>query len=168
MQRNEIRKKILSNENINRIALSGYWVTGNHGSQIIDYFEDNELEYEYADSTLRKKVIKKYLSENIDSVLDDLEYLDGIDIYRTIYIKELPDSHEAALGRFWSTRPDTNPCIDNKLTESLEVTFKTKAKRELIDYFETALSRLDYVFGSREKEIQINDVSVRFSIYNVS
>jgi hypothetical protein len=156
MNQQIIKETILSNEIISKIIKSQRWGIF-HGSHIIEYFIDNDLEIEYADSALRKKIIKAYISKKIMTIFKDIEMESKETLYRSIYSKEKPVT-EGIYGIFWSSKPNTAPCVQYDKGEEylLEIDFNFSQ----IDWINTILSRLDYIHGDREKEYQLFDKEV--------
>jgi hypothetical protein len=157
MNKQHIKNVLLSNENINTIVNSGRWISNIHlGTNIIDYFIDHNLIYEYANSKLKKIIIKDYLLKKIDKVFDDLDQEDRSILYRSIYTKNIPSiNHKHDLGIFWSSNPYTGCCVQKDNDSDLEVTFLIKFPEKDINWLETIRSRTDYYNGDREKEYQL-------------
>ena len=151
-----IKSSLLSDEYINNVANSGYWVGEHHkGSHILEYFLDNNLEIEYANSSSRKRIIKNYIEQKIDSILNELESFEGLTLFRSMYLRALPETTTGHFGIFWSTRNNTVPCVEKTNPSDIEVLLSTPFISEKVNWVETVKSRLDYLFGDKEEEIQI-------------
>ena len=151
MNQNNIKNEILSNQVINAIIKAGRWGV-DHGSDIIEYFIDNELEMEYGDSRLRKTIIKEYIKKNITNIFNDIEEEQQDFLYRSLYLKSDPKK-EDFFGVYWSSKQTTAPCVDHNL--GFEYLLQIRFNNDNIDWVKTILSRLDYIHGNREKEFQL-------------
>lgn len=125
-----------------------------HGSDIIHYFEDNDLMEEYVNTKSKKNILTKYIEERIKVIKKDLlEELKCGKLYRAILINNIENSI-GDFGIFWSSNNKTSACIknDNNLNEYL---LEIDVDINSIDFFETIKSRLDVIHGEREFEIQL-------------
>jgi hypothetical protein len=151
MNQKKIKEAILSNEIINNIVKSNRWGI-NHGSNIIEYFIDNDLEIEYGDSKLRKKIIKEYISKKINHVFNDILNESPDFLYRSVYLREAPEV-KGVFGIYWSSKELTAPCVEHSY--GTEYLLKIDFNNSLVDWTKTILSRLDYIYGEQEKEYQL-------------
>ena len=156
MNQNILKQTILSDEIINQIISNERWGIF-HGSHIIEYFIDNDLEIEYANSSLRKKIIKEYISKKINQIFKDIEKEKPEKLYRSVYLNSEPDI-KGFFGIFWSSKENTAPCVE--YNTGREYLLEIKFNSEDINWLNTILSRLDYIHGDREKEYQLFDKEI--------
>lgn len=150
---------ILSEEYLNFVTRTGKWC--HHGSKTIHYFEDEDLVLEYANSRERKSIVKEYIRDKIENIEYDIEDEKPDTLYRAVYLKEKP-SEKDFFGFFWSSKPLTAPCVkkESNLEEYLlEIDFND----DVVDWKETLMSRMDFVYGDREKEFYLKDIDVSLS-----
>lgn len=154
---------ILSEEYLLEVLETLKWCS--HGSDIVEYFIDNGLEEEFAFSKERKKIIKKYLNFRIAEVLKELETESPEFLYRAIYCFERPEK-VGFFGCFWSSDEKTNPCVE--LRREKEFLLTIKYDENLIDWKETLKSRMDFLYGSKEKEYYLIEREVEiFSVKEI-
>lgn len=138
---------ILSEEYLLEVLANFKWCS--HGSNIIEYFIDQDFEEEFVFSKERKNIIKKYLKYRVKEVLKELEFESPEFLYRTIYSPKKPE-YNGFFGFFWSSDKNTNPCVE--LRNEREFLLSVKYDESLIDWKETLKSRMDFLYGSKEKE----------------
>lgn len=150
---NDFLEYLLSNEVIDEISTTGKW--SHHGSSIYEYFEDQELTDFIGDSKLRKQEIRNYLKQKANEIFRDIQEEDPEYLYRSVYTNspnklKLQDE----FGIFWSSNPQTTPCV-KKRDGDFEVLITIEYDREIINWKETLRSRIDFLYGDREKEYQL-------------
>tara|TARA_B100000073_G_C23724691_1_gene568859 strand:- start:1539 stop:2033 length:495 start_codon:yes stop_codon:yes gene_type:complete len=156
MNQKILKETILSDAIVNQIISSERWGIF-HGSHIIEYFIDNDMEFEYANSALRKKIIKQYILKKINVIFNDIKEENPEILYRSVYLNDEP-KNKANFGIYWSSKPNTSPCI--QYDSGIEYLLKIKFNNNDINWINTILSRLDYIHGDREKEYQLYDKEV--------
>lgn len=161
MNKKEIIEKILSEECLNEIINSERWGIF-HGSHIIEYFIDNDLELEYACSKSRKKILKRYIVNKLPIIFSNIENEQKKFLYRSVYLNEKPKIKDK-FGIFWSSDKNTAPCVQHNGGE--EFLLKIDFDNDIINWKNTILSRLDYLYGDNEKEYQILDEKVNLISY---
>ncbi len=154
---------ILSEEYLLEVLRTLKWCS--HGSDIVEYFIDNDFEEEFAFSKERKKIVKSYLKYRIREILKELELESPEFLYRAVYCSEKPEKH-GFFGFFWSSNEKTNPCVE--LRGDKEFLLKIKYEESLIDWKETLKSRMDYLYGNKEQEYYLIEKEVElFSIKEI-
>lgn len=148
---------ILSEEYLNWVMESGRFCE--HGSKTVHYFDDEDLMMEYSNSKDRKKILKKYIQEKIQTIIEDIEYEAPEFLYRAIYAKEMPLLN-GFFGHYWSSREDTNICVELD-SQQKEYLLSIRFDSAPIDWIETLKSRLDYCYGDNEKEYFFKENIVR-------
>lgn len=168
MNKRKIKDILLSSEHIQRISECNNWIVQGHkGSTVLDYFLDEGFsEFDYVNSQRRKEIIKAYLSNNIEIVLEDLSSFNFNFLYRSIYVKKDALINKASYGLFWSTCSSTTPCVPNPGSSFSEVLLTIKFDESQINWLETVRSRLDPLFGDKEQEIQLKK-DVKIKLMNV-
>ena len=156
MNQKFLKETILSDKIINQIISSERWGIF-HGSHIIEYFIDNDMEFEYANSSLRKKIIKQYISKKINLIFNDILEENPEILYRSVYLNKEP-KNKGNFGIYWSSKQNTSPCIQHDCGD--EYLLKIKFNNNVVNWVDTVLSRLDYIHGDREKEYQLYDKEV--------
>lgn len=154
---NEAIKEIKSEKYISEVLSTSKFC--HHGSDIIHYFEENDLIEEYANSKNRKNIISKYIEDKLKNIKKELlEELKEGKLYRSILIEEIKNKKDD-FGIFWSSNKNTSACIqnNNNLNEYL---LETNVNINQIDFLETIKSRLDVIHGEREFEIQLYKGSI--------
>ena len=163
MEKQKIKRNILSNKNIEKILSLGRW--DSRGSSLNYFFDD------YIDDILiglsRKSLLKEYISEKIDKVFEEIENEQKDNLFRAIYLKD--PKITGFPGIYWSSREDTRPYVEHP-EGFLEVLVSTPYKEPLVDWEGTIIARMDYLFGDNEKEfrlksdlskLDVNIISVR-------
>ena len=148
---------ILSDEYLNSVLSSGKWCY--HGSNIIHYFEDNEFEIEYGNSRDKRYILKRYIKEQINKIIKDLKDENPTMLYRSINAKEKPD-YLNFFGHFWSSKENTAPCVRND-DNSDEYLLTINFDSDMVDWKQTLSSRMDYVYGDREKEYYLKHKNIK-------
>lgn len=144
---------ILSEDYLDFVVSNNKWC--HHGSSIIHFFEDEELIFEYGNTRLKKKIIKDYIQDKINSILLDIEDESPEFLYRAVYLEKKPKEKDF-YGFFWSSKEVTAPCIENT-KELNEYLLEIEYNETIVDWKETLMSRMDYVYGDREKEYYLKD-----------
>lgn len=143
-----------------------------HGSTLT---ECDELFEDYKDkfpSALHDKVqtfdmLMDWIPFRIDYIVDDiineLNYYNSL--YRSVYLSKdalnnLDKNQESIttddVGVFWSTRRDTLAFgIKNINTTDVLVKLMIELNQNTIDWYETLLSRIDYIHGEQEQEFRL-------------
>lgn len=139
------------------------WVVSNlkwceHGSNLIDYFDYEGLEEEYANSNERKIIVKRYIQSRIREILKEFKEEQQELLYRTIYSNSTPNEYDF-YGHFWSSREDTNPCVEQDFNEEYLLTCAFDS--EIIDWVETLKSRMDFLYGKKEKEYYLKKCKIK-------
>lgn len=62
-----------------------------HGSNLFDYFEDQGLEYEFANSKEKRKIVESYIKQRLSLILIELKYENPHTLYRAIFSKKKPN-----------------------------------------------------------------------------
>ena len=151
---------ILSEEYLLEVLETLKWCS--HGSNIIEYFIDNGFEEDFAFSKERKKIIKRYLNFRVKEVLQELEIESPEFLYRAVYCSEKPKDR-GFFGFFWSSDELTNPCVE--LKKEKEFLLSIKYEENLIDWKETLKSRMDFLYGKKEKEYYL--IKKEIELFNI-
>lgn len=138
---------ILSDDYLKEVMDTLKWCS--HGSDVFDYFEYEGLEYEFANSRERKIIIKDYIKKRTKEIINEFKEESPEFLYRAIYCNKV-ESHFDFYGYYWSAREDTCPYIEiqNENEFLLIISFHDS----LIDWIETLKSRMDFLYGKKEKE----------------
>lgn len=129
-----------------------------HGSNVFDYFEENELEYEFSNSKTRKKILKSYIHQRTQEILDEIKTESPSFLYRAIYAEKI-ENDEGFFGYYWSARSDTNPYVESR--DENEFLLTIQFHDDIVDWIETFKSRMDYCYGSKEKEYFLKNMQVK-------
>lgn len=158
MDKKKIKNNLLSNENIEKILSIGKW--DERGSSL-DIFFDDYIE-DLISGISRKFILKDYISKKISKIFFDIEKEGAKTLYRAMYVKGVISEFP---GIYWSSNPKTKPYVE-KPEGFNEVLIFTDFNKDIIDWEQTILARLDYVFGDSEKEYRIKkDIgSISFKI----
>ncbi len=151
------KETFLSTEYIEGLFSTGRW--SEHGSDLSDFYNENDIT-----STEEHEALLKFLPHRYDFAMKylakDLAGTDAIILMRSLYmstdeLKGITPGSTANVGKYWTV---SNPepygaiCTDGKVL----VTVKAKVQRNQINILETMRSRMDYVHGDYEMEIQLN------------
>lgn len=152
---------ILSDNYLDSIVATNKWCE--HGSNIIELFEDNDKLFEFSNTKMKKEILKKYIKEKLDEILINLEYENPKFLYRALYLDSKPKK-EDFYGFFWSSREDTNPCydIESQLDEYVLI---IEYDKHIVNWIETLKSRMDYLYGDREQEYYLLEKNVKLFDY---
>lgn len=147
---------ILSKEYLDYVIQTGRWCE--HGSSIFNYFDCEDLIIEYSNSKERRQIMKSYIKERLEDILFNLENESPQKLYRVIYADCKP-SKKGFFGHYWSSREDTNACVEIEQTkkEYLLTAFFDHCE---VDWIETLKSRLDFAYGEREQEYYLKKFDV--------
>lgn len=138
---------ILSDDYLNEVLETLKWCS--HGSNVFDYFEYEELEYEFADSRERKRIIKNYINQRTKEIIKEFKAESPEFLYRAIYCNQVESSFDF-YGHYWSAKEDTCPYVEIKNENEFLLTISFNSL--LIDWIETLKSRMDFLYGKKEKE----------------
>lgn len=154
---NEAIKEIKSEKYLNEVASTSKFC--HHGSNIIHYFEDNDLMEEFVNTKQKKEILKKYIEEKLNKIKKDLlNELKSEKLYRAILLEKEPNKI-GYFGIFWSSNKKTAACVQNNSNLN-EYLLEIDINYNDINFIETIKSRLDVIHGEREFEIQLNKDSV--------
>lgn len=143
---------IISEHYLNEVIYTSKFCS--HGSNIIHYFEENDLLEEYVNTILKKKIIKDYINKNIKNIKESLfEEIKLGKLYRSILIDKL-DKNKGNFGVYWSSSRNTSACVQNNKNIN-EFLLEIEIDINQINFIETIKSRLDFIHGEKEKEIQL-------------
>ncbi|WP_210498196.1 hypothetical protein [Vibrio crassostreae] len=163
MKLEDIKHYLLSEKTINNIAATKKW--SYHGTDIIELFEELGEEEAYADSVMRKRIIKKYLTEKTKEIHQDFQEESPRKLYRAVYVESI-ESIKDELGLYWSSRCDTEPCVQND--DKKEVVLSVDFDPSIVDWKQTLLSRIDFIHGDREKEFHLVNGITASDVRNLS
>lgn len=143
---------IISEHYLNEVISTSKFCS--HGSNIIHYFEENDLLEEYVNTIRKKKIIKDYINKNICNIKENLfEELKLGKLYRSILIDKL-DKNKGNFGLYWSSSRNTSACVQNDKNIK-EYLLEIDTDINKVNFIETIKSRLDVIHGEKEKEIQL-------------
>lgn len=146
---------IESDEYLEFVVRTNKWCS--HGSNIIEYFEDSDMIYEFSNYSLKKKILKKYIKLKLKEILDTIKEENPSFLYRAIYSDDKSFNY-GFYGHHWSFNKNTNICYE--ISNMPEVLLVIKFDYDIIDWKETLMARLDYLFGEKEKEYYLKNESV--------
>lgn len=151
---------ILSDSYLNFVIKNEKWC--HHGSHILKYFDYEDLVLEYANSKERKQILKKYIQTRLNEILTEFEVEKPEFLYRALYLENKPKFYDF-FGYFWSSDEKTNACVklNTKPTYLLKISFDFN----IIDWQQTLMSRMDFVFGEKEKEYYLKNENVSLIDY---
>lgn len=130
-----------------------------HGSNIIHYFEENDLMEDFVNTKQKKEILKKYIEERLKKIEKELlKELKNEKLYRAILLEKDPNKF-GNFGIFWSSNKNTAACVQNNSNLN-EYLLEIDINVNNINFIETIKSRLDVIHGEREFEIQLNKDSI--------
>lgn len=138
---------ILSEEYLKEVLNTSKWCS--HGSDIFEYFEYEGLEFEFANSQERTQIVKAYIKNRTKEIINEIEEEAPMFLYRAIYCDQIKTKTDF-YGYYWSAREDTCPYVE--IQDEKEFLLKIEFNENLIDWIETFKSRMDFLYGEREKE----------------
>lgn len=164
MDLEQAKDYILSDNYISEILNTNKWVE--NGSEIMDYFYENSLMHQYANTKEKKLILSKYIKERLTEFLENLDFeLQDKTLYRSIYLKEKPEN-KGKFGNCWSSRSDTYACTSQEYGMD-EYILEIDYNEEIIDWERTLKSRIDFMFGEREKEFFIKDIEISLKSFTI-
>jgi hypothetical protein len=169
----KMKEKILSTKSINKIIESGRW--SSHGSEIKFLFGD-ENNYDKDDSDF--SILTEYLNRSFDLVYKEISALDfplKIKRYLTLdedEAKAIKSSEDIIgdFGSYWTNGTgDSYEAYKKKRKEYFVILEGEVESLSDIDVFETIISRMDYIYGSQESEIQMKkNIKLKSFKYSIS
>lgn len=168
-----IEAYFLSDEYIDNVIKTQMW--SSHGTGIFDdtdYLYD--FEDQFGDTENNKDELKAYLKHwlpfRLRYIFNELEHelKNNTIIYRSMYLKEdakvevlnkiKKETTVESIGIYWSTTSNVSPfdCDMSTMKGGYEVLLSTPLIFESINWIETFRSRIDFINGDCEQEIQLN------------
>lgn len=155
---------------INSVLETNMWCS--HGSTLDmadELFEDFNYPFPdvLEDKVMLKKFLREWLPRRIQYIANEIVYelSQSHNLYRAIVLKtaelenlieRLPTTvNTSEVGVFWSTKPSTETYGDENKKNHKTTVLKTTFSKESVDIVETFRSRIDYVNGDYEQEIQL-------------
>ncbi|WP_318493435.1 hypothetical protein [Photobacterium leiognathi] len=113
----------------------------------------------------------------VNDIISELAYFNSL--YRCVYLpndflNNLRNNRESIstddVGVFWSTRRDTQPFgAENIIPTDVLVKLMIELNQDSIDWYETLVSRIDYINGEQEQEFRLYGATVikvqNFTVY---
>lgn len=172
-----------TDEFIDNIVETGMF--SSHGSSLSDAYElFEDFEKDFPNAAVDKEELRDFLNFWIPLRIDFIakEIIEELKFYKELHrelfveldsiptfdIFENQDVPVSTLGVYWSTSPYTSAQHGDH-TGKVALKVKTPYHSDVVDWFGTIESRIDYLHGDQEQEIKLlKDAIIKFKIVSVN